>query len=101
VPTVGPAVLKQIHERCLIEALMCGLPILGFESAYANALTLGHGGGATVPIGDVGALTELVKKYVSDKDARNNLSRAALLSGKQFSEQSVFKHRSELIKQFL
>jgi colanic acid/amylovoran biosynthesis glycosyltransferase len=56
---------------------------------------------ATVPIGDADALAEIVKKYVSDKSARNNLSRAALHSGKQFSEQSVFRHRSELIKQFL
>jgi colanic acid/amylovoran biosynthesis glycosyltransferase len=93
--------LAPESPRCLIEALMCGLPILGFESAYANALTAEHGGGATVPLGDVGALAELVKKYVSDRDARNNLSRAALLSGKEFSEQSVFRHRSELIKQFL
>jgi colanic acid/amylovoran biosynthesis glycosyltransferase len=93
--------LAPESPRCLIEALMCGLPILGFESAYAKALTSPYGGGATVPIADTGALAELVKKYVSDKDARNNLSRAALLSGKQFSEQSVFRHRSELIKQFL
>ena len=87
--------------RCLIEALMCGLPILGFESAYASALTSTYGGGATVPIGDIGALAEVVKKYVSDKEARKNLSRAALHSGQQFSEESVFKRRSELIKQFL
>jgi colanic acid/amylovoran biosynthesis glycosyltransferase len=87
--------------RCLIEALMCGLPILGFESAYANALTSTYGGGATVPIGDVGALAEVVKKHVSDNEARKNLSRAALHSGQQFSEQSVFRRRSELIKQFL
>jgi colanic acid/amylovoran biosynthesis glycosyltransferase len=93
--------LAPESPRCLIEALMCGLPILGFESAYANALTSAHGGGATVPVGDAGALAEIVKKYVSDKRARNNLSRAALHSGKQFSEQSVFRHRSELIKQFL
>jgi glycosyltransferase involved in cell wall biosynthesis len=93
--------LAPESPRCLIEALMCGLPILGFESAYANALTSAHGGGATVPIGDADALAEIVKKYVSDKRARNNLSRAALHSGKQFSEQSVFRHRSELIKQFL
>jgi colanic acid/amylovoran biosynthesis glycosyltransferase len=93
--------LTPESPRCLIEALMCGLPILGFESAYANALTSPYGGGATVPIGDVDALAEIVKKYVSDKEARNNLSRAALHSGQQFSEQSVFRRRSELIKQFL
>jgi hypothetical protein len=45
------------------------------------------------------ALADVIKKYA--KDERNNLSRAALHSGKQFSEQAVFRHRSELIKQFL
>jgi glycosyltransferase involved in cell wall biosynthesis len=93
--------LAPESPRCLIEALMCGLPILGFESAYASALTSAYGGGATVPIGNAGALAEIVNKYVRDKDARNKLSRAALHSGKQFSEQSVFRHRSELIKQYL
>jgi len=93
--------LTPESPRCLIEALMCGLPILGFESAYANALISPYEGGATVPIRDVDALAEVVKKYVSDKDARDNLSRAALHCGKQFSERSVFRHRSELIKQYL
>jgi glycosyltransferase involved in cell wall biosynthesis len=93
--------LTPESPRCLMEALMSGLPILGFESAYASDLTSQYGGSATVPIGDVGALAELVTRYVSDKDARYNLSRAALHSGRQFSEQSVFRHRSELIKQFL
>jgi colanic acid/amylovoran biosynthesis glycosyltransferase len=93
--------LTPESPRCLIEALMSGLPILGFESAYASGLTSQYGGSATVPIGDVGALAELVKTYINEKDARNNLSRDALRSGRQFSEQSVFRHRSELIKKFL
>jgi colanic acid/amylovoran biosynthesis glycosyltransferase len=92
--------LTPESPRCLIEALMSGLPIIGFESPHACNLTA-SGGGATVPLGDVDALAEVVKKYANDKEARNNLSRAALHFGKQFSEQAVFRHRSELIKQFL
>jgi hypothetical protein len=80
---------------------MSGLPILGFESAYAHDLTSPHGGGATVPIGDVAALAALVASFVNDKGKRDSYSRAALLSGRRFSEESVFRHRSELIKEFL
>lgn len=93
--------LTPESPRCLIEALMSGLPILGFESAYANDLTTPHGGGATVPIGDVAALADLVVSFVNDKGKRGAYSRAALLSGRGFSEESVFRHRSELIKEFL
>ena len=93
--------LTPESPRCLIEALMSGLPILGFESAYVSDLTSPYGGSATVPIGDVAALAELVKTFVKDGDARGRLSRAALRSGRQFSEESVFRHRSELIKEFL
>jgi glycosyltransferase involved in cell wall biosynthesis len=93
--------LTPESPRCLIEALMSGLPILGFESAYANDLTFEYGGGATVPVGDVDALAELVKTYINDRNARNELSRAALSSGKRFSERSVFRHRSDLIKEYL
>lgn len=93
--------LTPESPRCLIEALMSGLPILGFESAYAHDLISEYGGGATVPVGDVNALEELVKTYINDRIARNELSRAALRSGKRFSEKSVFRHRSDLIKEFL
>jgi glycosyltransferase involved in cell wall biosynthesis len=93
--------LTPESPRCLIEALMSGLPILGIESAYASDLTSAHSGSPTVPTGDVAALDDVVTSFVHDKDRRAGCSRAALLSGKQFSEESVFRHRSELIKEFL
>lgn len=93
--------LTPESPRCLIEALMSGLPILGFESAYASDLTSAYGGGVTVPLGDADALAELVKAFINDRDRRLDASRAALKSGKQFSEESVFRHRSELIKEYL
>lgn len=86
--------------RCLIEALMSGLPLLGFESAYANDL-ISQGGGETVPVGDVAALADMVAKYVSDTEARRSLSVAALRAGRLFSEELVFRHRADLIKEYL
>jgi glycosyltransferase involved in cell wall biosynthesis len=92
--------LSPESPRCLIEALMSGLPILGFDSAYVRDL-LSDGGGATVPVGDTGALTNLIIKYAGDEKTRSEVSKSALRAGRRFSEESVFRHRAELIKEFL
>ncbi len=42
--------------RCLLEALVSGSPIVGYQSAFAEELTAGRGGGAYVPLGDWQAL---------------------------------------------
>lgn len=91
--------LTPESPRCLVEALMSGLPIIGFDSAYARDL-IKTGGGATAPLRDTDALAALVAKYSSDGAARNELSRAALLAGREFSEEAAFNHRASSIKQF-
>lgn len=85
--------------RNLVEALMSGLPILGFDSAYARDL-IRRGGGVTAPMKDSGALAEVVATYAKDAAARHELSRAALAAGKEFSEEVVFNRRSSYIKEF-
>jgi glycosyltransferase involved in cell wall biosynthesis len=85
--------------RCLVEALMSGVPILGFDSAYARDL-IRDGGGVTAPMKDSTALAEVVAAYAKDGAARRELSRAALKTGKEFSEEVVFNRRSEYIKEF-
>jgi glycosyltransferase involved in cell wall biosynthesis len=92
--------LTPESPRCLIEALMSGLPILGFDSAYARDL-LSEGGGATVPVGDTAGLASLISRYAGDEEALRQVSKSALLAGRRFSEESVFRHRAELIKEFL
>lgn len=92
--------LTPESPRCLIEALMSGLPILGFDSAYARDL-IAQGGGVTVPVKDVDALADIVRCYVHDKAARIKLSHAAVDTGRHFSEEAVFRHRADLIKEYL
>ena len=36
--------------RCLIEALMSGLPLIGYDSEYAKDLVAEHGGGKFVQL---------------------------------------------------
>lgn len=84
--------------RCLIESLMSGVPIIGYTSSYARDLIAEHGGGALCEIGDIEGLSELLYEHITNKTALNELARSALRSGENFSDEAVFKHRSDLIK---
>jgi glycosyltransferase involved in cell wall biosynthesis len=86
--------------RCLIEALMSGLPLLGFQSAYADELVEQRGGGRFRPVGDVEGLADLVGAYLADEEARRRLSWEAYSSGQLYYDEAVFRHRSGLIKRF-
>lgn len=86
--------------RCLIEALMSGLPLFGFQSAYADELVEQRGGGLFRAVGDVEGLADLVGAYLVDGEARRRLSWEAYGSGQLYCDEAVFRHRSGLIKQF-
>jgi colanic acid/amylovoran biosynthesis glycosyltransferase len=93
--------LTPESPRCLIEALMSGLPILGFESAYAADLLEGSQGGILVPMSDTAALADAVVACLSDRARRLQMAREARQCGTAFSDVQVFRHRSDLIKEFL
>jgi colanic acid/amylovoran biosynthesis glycosyltransferase len=93
--------LTPESPRCLIEALMSGLPIVGFESAYASGLVEEHkAGGLFVPRGATGRLADAAAAALSNPEGLRRMSRAALAAGMGFSDVAVFKHRSDLIKEF-
>jgi glycosyltransferase involved in cell wall biosynthesis len=93
--------LTPESPRCLIEALMSGLPVIGFDSPYARDLVEAHGGGRFAPLGDVAALARLLAQTLQDAESLRKLSLDAFASGSGFSDDVVFRHRSELIKEFL
>lgn len=93
--------LSPESPRCLIEALMSGLPIIGFESAYASDLLDGSGAGQLVPINDTAALSQAVIRCINDPTRTSKMAEAARATGTHFSDVAVFRHRSELIKEFL
>jgi glycosyltransferase involved in cell wall biosynthesis len=93
--------LTPESPRCLIEALMSGLPIVGFESAYASELVGERPvGGLFVPRADTGRLADAAIAALSDPQRLRAMSRAAHAAGLGFSDVAVFKHRSDLIKQY-
>lgn len=87
--------------RCLVEALKCGAPIVGYDSAYPRELTEGHGGAVLTPINKIDALAEAVIALDKDRARLKRLIGEAARSGEEFSDEKVFAHRSALIKEYL
>lgn len=93
--------LTPESPRCLIEALASGCPLLGYDTAYPRDLIAGHGGGILVPQGNTAALASEIAVLSSERGRLSNLIRAAAMDGKPFNDESVFQHRSEVIRQHL
>jgi colanic acid/amylovoran biosynthesis glycosyltransferase len=88
----------QESPRCLVEALACGLPILGYSSDYAKQLIEENSGGLLSPINDIEALAATVQGMIEDVARLKGLSRAAALDGRRYDSETTFRHRSDLIK---
>ena len=86
--------------RVLLEALVCGTPIAGYESAYATDLLQDHGGGALVPIHDTASLGLLVATLAKDRPRLSVMTLQAAANGRRFTDAAVFAERSELVQRF-
>ncbi|GAP97888.1 glycosyltransferase [Leptolyngbya sp. NIES-2104] len=84
--------------RCLIESLVCGLPLVGYESSYPKTLVAQQGGGVFVPLDDKAALADQIEALDRDRDKLTTLVRQAAETGRGFDEESVFQKLSDLIK---
>ena len=86
--------------RCLIEALISGLPLVGYESSYALELVEGRGGAVLSPIGDTSRLGDTLVRVANDREELTRLATQAATSRAIYNDEAVFAHRSELIKRF-
>jgi glycosyltransferase involved in cell wall biosynthesis len=84
--------------RCLIEALMCGLPIVGYETDYPRDLIRAHGGGLLTPKGDSKELAHVLIELAGNRKLLHDLTEKAAKDGSLFTDERVFRHRSELMK---
>lgn len=87
--------------RCVIEALVCGAPIVGYASPYCADLIAKHGGGKMTDIGDVQKLANVVKQLNANREELANLVDKAALDGRPFNDAEIFRYRSDLIKRHL
>lgn len=87
--------------RCLVEALVCGAPLVGYHSSYAAELTEKRGGGAFAPVRDVAALAEAVSQLDADRPRLARLMREAAHAGAGFDEATVYRERCFIIRRHL
>lgn len=87
--------------RCLIEALVSGAPIVGYHGAFAADLISREGGGILSDLGDTGQLTRNIRALDQDRPKLASLIWEATVAGSIYDDESVFKHRSDLIRQYL
>lgn len=87
--------------RCLIEALLSGTPIVGYDSAYPRDLITGHGGGQLTRRNDIEATAQTLIGLSRDRVELADLMGRAFLDGAPFNDEAVFRHRSNLIKTYL
>ncbi len=87
--------------RCLIEALISGTPIVGYQSDYAEDLVHDRGGGEFVPVGQWERLGALLATLSHDRPHLARLIQQAGENGKRFNSEVVFRERSDLLKAHL
>jgi glycosyltransferase involved in cell wall biosynthesis len=87
--------------RCLIESLISGTPIIGYDGAFARDLIHENSGGQLVGPNDTRALAEQIISISQDPSRLGNLMRNAAADGTPYDDVSVFRHRSDLIKAHL
>ena len=87
--------------RCLLESLICGTPIVGYDNPFARDLTASQGGGSFVPIHDSKALGERIAHLSNERQELRALTAAAAGNGRRFNDEAVFSERSHIIKTVL
>lgn len=87
--------------RVLIESLVCGTPIVGYESPYPRDLIEDHGWGKLTPPHDVHALARAIGGLDHDRGELAEMVSRTSFAAPVFNDEAVFRHRSDLIKTYL
>ena len=87
--------------RVLIESLVCGTPIVGYDSPYPRDLIAGKAWGKLSPQHDIAALAEVIAQLDQDRESLAEMMASTSSSAPIFNDEAVFRHRSDLIKKYL
>lgn len=87
--------------RNLIEALVSGTPLVGYDSPFPRDLIAANGGGCLSPKDDVRALVSTLITLAGDRKRLEELIGRAARDGEPFNDVAVFRHRSEMIRAHL
>jgi glycosyltransferase involved in cell wall biosynthesis len=86
--------------RCLVEALACGAPLIGYVSEYPRELVAQRGGGQFATLGDWRELAAIVRELDNDRDKLRDLIRSASASGRLYERDATMQHRIDLIRKY-
>jgi len=87
--------------RCLIESLMSGSPILGYSSSYSQDLLGDMASRLLVNRDNFSDLAAKIAYFDKHRDELIEITKFCHELGAKFSDEAVFKHRSNLIKYYL
>ena len=90
----------QESPRCLIEALVSGCPIVGYQSSYSEDLVCRNGGGVGTPLNDPAALSATIQDLHENRGKLAQLIKAAAADGSRIDEQTLYAHRAGLIREY-
>ena len=83
--------------RCLVESLVSGTPIIGYETAYPKGLVERRGGGVFTP-DQAASLADAIAALDRDRERLAALMGNAASSGEFYTEASVYAHRAKLMQ---
>lgn len=87
--------------RCMIEGLISGNVLVGFDSAYPRDLLEDLAGRVLVPQLDTTRLADRIAQLHFNRIELAELLASCAALGVKYSDEAVFRHRSELIKTYL
>jgi glycosyltransferase involved in cell wall biosynthesis len=89
VPSITTSRWKEQFGRVIIEALACGIAVVGSDSGAIPKLLRDTGGGVVVPEGNPAALATAVLVLLADSSLRVKLARSAQTSIGRYSTRRV------------
>jgi glycosyltransferase involved in cell wall biosynthesis len=93
---------KEQFGRVIIEALACGVPVVGADSGQIPLLIQETGGGIVFPEGDETALASALESLIRDPEARECLARrGAATVQERFTCEAVARQMHGLFREML
>jgi glycosyltransferase involved in cell wall biosynthesis len=87
--------------RCLIEALMSGCALVGYDTPYPRDLVEGSTAAVLTPQHDITALAKAILALDQNRPLLASVLQKSAEIGSHYSDEAVFRQRSELIKSHL
>lgn len=87
--------------RIILESLISGIPVVGYANGFVADVVGQDGQPLLTPLGDTAQLADRVAGLSKDRAALVRAIRSAAEAGGEFNDEAVFRHRSDLIKQYL